>query len=89
MSSFAQPFRSDVTLIEIDEEAVGLAIQDRAGFRFFTATRALQVLDNQVFATLKALRRAADEVKAGGRHTVTFGSGRRRALGPDPARQAA
>lgn len=55
--------RSDVTLIELDDEPVGLAVHDRAGFRFFAATSALNRLDAQLFCSLKALRHAVAEVR--------------------------
>lgn len=74
-SQFPEPLRSDVTLIEIDDEAVGLAVREASGFRFFTAVSALRDIDSQVFRSLKALRRAAREGQ----------TARRRRLAPLPS----
>jgi hypothetical protein len=57
--------RSDVTLIEFDSEAVGLAVQDPSGFRFYSATPSLNRLDSQLFHSLKALRQAVADMRRG------------------------
>ncbi|MBY0363787.1 MAG: hypothetical protein K2X45_17910 [Phreatobacter sp.] len=61
------PLRSDVTLIELGDDAVGLALRERSGYRFFAAVPALLVIDSQLFASLKALRQAAAERHDAGR----------------------
>lgn len=78
MSTFhsSAPLRSDVTLIEVDDEAVGLAVRDGAGFRFFAAVASVGRLDNQLFASLKALRRSAAE------HAAPLAARRRAAMRP-------
>jgi hypothetical protein len=64
-ANVSHPLRSDVSLIEFDNEAVGLAVQDRGGFRFFAATPTLNRLDSQFFRSLKVLRRAIADVRRG------------------------
>lgn len=66
-SSTLPPLRSDVTLIEIGDEAVGLAVREGSGFRFFAATVALRAIDSQLFGSLKQLRRSAAGLGAGRR----------------------
>ena len=64
------PLRSDVTLIEVGDDAVGLAVRERTGYRFFSAVASLNALDSQLFASLKELRRAAAETHRAGRTRV-------------------
>lgn len=64
-SHVSHPLRSDVSLIEFDNEAVGLAVQGRGGFRFFSATPTLNRLDSQLFRSLKVLRRAIADARRG------------------------
>jgi hypothetical protein len=73
------PLRSDVTLIELGDDAVGLAVREGAGYRFFAAVPTLSVIDSQLFASLKALRQAAAEGHAASRR-VRPGAARGRAL---------
>ncbi|WP_296576469.1 hypothetical protein [Phreatobacter sp.] len=60
-SSSYPPLRSDVTLIELGDDAVGLAVRERSGYRFFAAVQTLSAIDSRLFASLKALRQAAAE----------------------------
>ncbi len=69
-SSSHPPLRSDVTLIELGDDAVGLAVRERTGYRFFSAVSSLNALDSQLFASLKELRRAAAETHASRRMRV-------------------
>lgn len=70
----APALRKDVTLIELGDQAIGLAVRERDGFRFFAAVPALGVLDSQIFPSLKALRQAArDARKRRGQHSVRVG----------------
>jgi N-acetyl-beta-hexosaminidase len=46
-------------IIEIDDEAVGIAARDRGGFRFHAALQALNGLDGRLFRSLKEAARAA------------------------------
>lgn len=62
--------RSDVTLIEVGDDAVGLAVREGTGYRFFSAVASLNALDSQLFASLKELRRAAAETHRAGRARV-------------------
>jgi len=66
-SSTYPPLRSDVTLIELGDDAVGLAVRERSGYRFFAAVPALSAIDSRLFASLKALRQAAAEGHDAGR----------------------
>lgn len=58
-SHSSAPLRSDVTLIEFDDEAVGLAVREGSGYRFFAAVPALRGIDGRFFRSLKQLRQAA------------------------------
>jgi hypothetical protein len=64
------PLRSDVTLIELGDDAVGLAVRERTGYRFFAAVASLNALDSQLFASLKELRRTVAETHRAGRTRV-------------------
>jgi hypothetical protein len=46
-------------IIEVDDEAVGIAARDRGGFRFHSALHALNGLDGRFFATVLDATRAA------------------------------
>ena len=46
-------------IIEIDDEAVGIAARDGGGFRFHAALHAFNGLDGQLFPSLKEATRAA------------------------------
>ena len=46
-------------IIEIDDEAVGIAARDDGGFRFHAALQAFSGLDGQLFPSLKEATRAA------------------------------
>ena len=46
-------------IIEIDDEAVGIATRDHGGFRFHAALQAFGGLDGQLFPSLKEATRAA------------------------------
>ena len=69
--------RQDVGLVEIGDRAIGLAVRERAGVRFFAAIPALGSLDARLFPSLKALRQAAraagrrPEPRAGKAYTAT------------------
>ena len=54
-------------IIEIDDEAVGVAARDRGGFRFHAALHAFNGLDGRLFPTLKEATRAARALLAGRR----------------------
>jgi hypothetical protein len=49
-------------IIEIDEEAVGIAARDRGGFRFHAAVHAFNRLDGQIFPSVREATRAARAV---------------------------
>lgn len=74
-SSTNPPLRSDVTLIELGDNAVGLAVREHAGFRFFAAVPALAAIDSRLFPSLKALRQAAAERHAAGHRSRSVASG--------------
>jgi len=78
-SSTYPPLCSDVTLIELGDDAVGLAVREGSGYRFFAAVPTLSVIDSQLFASLKALRLAAAERHGAGRRGRS-GATRGRAL---------
>lgn len=78
-SSTYPSLRSDVTLIELDDDAVGFAVRERSGYRFFAGDQALAAIDSQLFASLKALRQAAAERHGAGRRGRS-GSAQGRAL---------
>ncbi len=46
-------------VIEIDDEAVGIAARDETGFRFHASAHAFNALDGQVFATVRQAAAAA------------------------------
>ena len=46
-------------IIEIDDEAVGIAARDSGGFRFHAALHAFSGLDGRLFPSLKEATRAA------------------------------
>jgi hypothetical protein len=46
-------------IIEVDDEAVGIAARDRGGFRFHSALHALNGLDGRLFPTVLDATRAA------------------------------
>ena len=46
-------------VIEIDDEAVGIAARDDSGFRFHAAEHAFNALDGQLFPTLRHATAAA------------------------------
>jgi hypothetical protein len=49
-------------IIEIDEEAVGIAARDRGGFRFHAAVHACNRLDGRIFPSVREATRAARAV---------------------------
>jgi hypothetical protein len=50
---------SDSYIIEVDEEAAGLVIRDRGGFKFFAAVSDFAALDGRMFGSTRAAERAA------------------------------
>jgi len=62
-------------IIEIDDEAVGIAARDRGGFRFHAALHAFSGLDGRLFPSLKEATRAARALVDGaGRPVAQKGS---------------
>jgi hypothetical protein len=60
-------------IIEIDDEAVGIAARDRDGFRFHAALRAFNGLDGRLFPSLKEATRAARALLIAGRSAAMPG----------------
>ncbi len=46
-------------VIEVDDQAVGLAVRDGGRFRFISAVPALQALDRSLHPSFRAAKRAA------------------------------
>jgi hypothetical protein len=57
-------------IIEIDDEAVGIAARDRGGFRFHAARGAFSGLEGRLFPSLKDATKAARALLNGGRATA-------------------
>jgi|HubBroStandDraft_1064217.scaffolds.fasta_scaffold00066_40 hypothetical protein len=51
-------------VIEDAETSAGIVIQERAGFRFFAASRPYRRFDGHLFKTIRAAERAIDGVAA-------------------------
>jgi hypothetical protein len=49
-------------IIEIQDEAVGIAARDRGGFRFHAAVHVVSRLDGQIFPSVREATRAARAV---------------------------
>ncbi len=54
-------------IIEIDDEAVGVAARDRGGFRFHAARHTFSGLEGRLFPSLKDATKAARALLIGGR----------------------
>lgn len=54
--------QSDVILVEVDDEAIGLAQRTRGGLRFFSSIRRLDGLDGQIFRSLGQIEAAARDL---------------------------
>jgi hypothetical protein len=64
-------------IIEIQDEAVGIAAREGRGFRFHAAAHAFQTLDGRLFSSLQQAHRAALAVqRAVGGGGARTGSGR-------------
>ena len=67
--SWAEP--APARIIEIGEEAAGIAVPERGGVRFFSSARDFDALDGTVFRSVEQAARAARDrfrhVAAGGR----------------------
>lgn len=50
---------SNTYIIEVDSESAGIVVRDRAGFRFFSASRRFDSLDGKVFRSARDAERAA------------------------------
>ncbi|MFT3952881.1 MAG: hypothetical protein QM722_00015 [Piscinibacter sp.] len=61
-SFFMSRIQSDTVLIEVDDEAIGLAQRTRGGFRFFSSLRRLDALDGRDFRSLGAIEAAARDL---------------------------
>lgn len=53
---------SEAFVIEVDGEALGLAVRDGRRFRFISSQPLLQQIDRKLYPSLRALRSAATEV---------------------------
>jgi hypothetical protein len=56
---------SDTYIIEVSSEAAGIVVRDKAGFRFFAATRRFNPLDGRIFKSARDAERAATRFLAG------------------------
>jgi len=59
---------SDSYIIEIHEEAAGIVIRDRGGFRFFSADAEFSALDGHLFRDARAAEQAARRYLKGDSH---------------------
>lgn len=53
---------SEAFVIEVDGEALGLAVRDGRRFRFISSQPLLQQIDRKLYPSLRALRSAATQV---------------------------
>ena len=50
---------SNTYIIEVGSESAGIVVRDRAGFRFFSASRRFSCLDGKLFRSAREAERAA------------------------------
>jgi hypothetical protein len=50
---------SNTYIIEVGSESAGIVVRDRAGFRFFSASRRFSSLDGKLFRSAREAERAA------------------------------
>jgi hypothetical protein len=50
---------SNTYIIEVGSESAGIVVRDRAGFRFFSASRQFNPLDGKLFRSARDAERAA------------------------------
>ncbi len=60
-------------IIEIGDEAVGIAARDRGGFRFHAALHAFNGLDGRLFPSVKEATRAARALLGADRPAAAIG----------------
>lgn len=60
----AQNIMANAYVIEIDDEAVGIAAREESGYRFHAAGHAFNTLDGQLFATVRQAAAAARALSA-------------------------
>lgn len=53
---------SEAFVIEVDGEAIGLAVRDGRRFRFISSQPLMQQIDRKLYPSLRALRNAATEI---------------------------
>jgi len=51
-------------VIELADASAGVAVRERAGFRFYAATRAFNRLDGRLFKTVRAIEHAVTGLDA-------------------------
>lgn len=61
----AQRIMFNAYVIEIDDEAVGIAARDQSGYRFHAAAHAFNALDGRLFTTVREAAAAARALSAG------------------------
>ncbi|WP_319798006.1 hypothetical protein [Nitrobacter sp.] len=52
---------SKTYIIEVGSESAGIVVRDRAGFRFFSASRRFSSLDGKLFRSARDAERAAKQ----------------------------
>lgn len=52
---------SNTYIIEVDSESAGIVVRDRAGFRFFSASRRFNSLEGKLFRSPREAERVAME----------------------------
>jgi hypothetical protein len=70
-------------VVEVREQQVGLVVLERAGFRFFAATKEARAFEGEIYLTVGAATRAATELLSLPRLTSSDSVGdRRHAIDP-------